>query len=77
MSLYLSVRIAGCLSLEVVSGPSRGLRCCVQSTDDSKLPLMLGRVSPSVLLLKDSEVSGKHAQINWNSDVTLMKTITC
>ncbi|XWS54014.1 hypothetical protein CRYUN_Cryun10bG0051500 [Craigia yunnanensis] len=57
-----------CLSLEVVSGPSCGLRCSVQSTSTSRLPLTLGRVSPSDLLLKDSEVSGKHAMINWNSN---------
>ncbi|ONM52410.1 kinase associated protein phosphatase1 [Zea mays] len=30
------------------------------------LPITLGRVPPSDLVLKDSEVSGKHAQINWN-----------
>ncbi|KAL9389837.1 hypothetical protein Peur_018442 [Populus x canadensis] len=53
-----------CLSLEVISGPSRGLRCSVQSISG---PLTLGRVS-SDLLLKDSEVSGKHAMINWNAD---------
>ncbi|KAJ6898852.1 protein phosphatase 2C 70-like [Populus alba x Populus x berolinensis] len=56
-----------CLSLEVISGPSRGLRCSVQSISASRLPLTLGRVS-SDLLLKDSEVSGKHAMINWNAD---------
>ncbi|KAF8394424.1 hypothetical protein HHK36_020632 [Tetracentron sinense] len=56
------------LSLEVISGPSRGLRCSLQSTNTSRLPLTLGRVSPSDLLLKDSEVSGKHAHINWNSN---------
>ncbi|EXB55001.1 Protein phosphatase 2C 70 [Morus notabilis] len=55
-----------CLTLEVISGPSRGLRCFVQSTNSSRLPLTLGRVSPSDLLLKDSEVSGKHALINWD-----------
>lgn len=55
-----------CLSLEVVSGPSRGIRCSVQSANASRLPLTLGRVSPSDVLLKDSEVSGKHALINWN-----------
>ncbi|KAK9289055.1 hypothetical protein L1049_017526 [Liquidambar formosana] len=54
------------LTLEVIDGPSRGIRCSVQSTNSSKLPLTLGRVSPSDLLLKDSEVSGKHALINWN-----------
>ncbi|KAL1342705.1 hypothetical protein HN51_029224 [Arachis hypogaea] len=57
-----------CLTLEVNDGPSRGLRCSVQSTNTSRLPLTLGRVSPSDLLLNDSEVSGKHAQINWNVD---------
>ncbi|KAJ6351196.1 hypothetical protein OIU78_007180 [Salix suchowensis] len=56
-----------CLSLEVISGPSRGLRCSVQSINASRLPLTLGRVS-SDLLLKDSEVSGKHAMISWNAD---------
>ncbi|PNT24750.1 hypothetical protein POPTR_008G149700v4 [Populus trichocarpa] len=56
-----------CLSLEVISGPSCGLRCSVQPTSASRLPLTLGRVS-SDLLLKDSEVSGKHAMINWNAD---------
>ncbi|GKV38534.1 hypothetical protein SLEP1_g46438 [Rubroshorea leprosula] len=55
-----------CLSLEVVSGPSCGFRYSVLSTSSSKLPLTLGRVPPSDLLLKDSEVSGKHAMINWN-----------
>ncbi|KAL5701789.1 protein-serine/threonine phosphatase [Ranunculus cassubicifolius] len=54
------------LVLEVISGPSRGSRCSLQSTDTSRLPLTLGRVSPSDLLLKDGEVSGKHAMINWN-----------
>ncbi|XWS09012.1 hypothetical protein CRYUN_Cryun40dG0049000 [Craigia yunnanensis] len=57
-----------CLSLEVVSGPSRGIRCSVQSINISRLPLTLGRVSPSDILLNDSEVSGKHAMINWNSN---------
>ncbi|KAE8690507.1 Protein phosphatase 2C 70 [Hibiscus syriacus] len=64
------LRSAGsCLSLEVVSGPSRGTRCFVQSTDTLMLRLTLGRVSPSDLLLKDAEVSGKHAMITWNSNV--------
>ncbi|GMJ08318.1 kinase associated protein phosphatase, ROOT ATTENUATED GROWTH 1 [Hibiscus trionum] len=57
-----------CLSLEVVSGPSRGTCCSVQSTNTLRLPLILGRVSPSHLLLKDAEVSGKHAMITWNSN---------
>ncbi|KAJ7954921.1 Protein phosphatase 2C 70 [Quillaja saponaria] len=56
-----------CLSLEVISGPSRGLRYSVQSANASK-PLTLGRVSPSDVLIKDSEVSGKHALINWNAN---------
>ncbi|XP_031494661.1 protein phosphatase 2C 70 isoform X2 [Nymphaea colorata] len=55
------------ITLEVISGPSRGLRCSLQSSDSSKLPLTIGRVPPSDLLLGDSEVSGKHARINWNS----------
>ena len=55
--------------LEVIDGPSHGLRCSVQSTNTSRLPLTLGRVSPSDLLIKDSEVSGKHALIKWNLDV--------
>ncbi|KAK8571808.1 hypothetical protein V6N13_047452 [Hibiscus sabdariffa] len=57
-----------CLSLEVVSGPSCGLHCSVLSTSTARLPLTLGRVPPSNLLLKDLEVSGKHAMINWNSN---------
>ncbi|GMJ01864.1 kinase associated protein phosphatase, ROOT ATTENUATED GROWTH 1 [Hibiscus trionum] len=57
-----------CLSLEVVSGPSCGLHCSVQSTSTVGLPFTLGRVPPSNLLLKDLEVSGKHARINWNSN---------
>lgn len=68
---YPFVRSAGsCLTLEVISGPSRGLRYSVESTNPSRLPLTLGRVSPSDLLMKDSEVSGKHAMINWNLDVS-------
>ncbi|XP_057476669.1 protein phosphatase 2C 70-like [Actinidia eriantha] len=54
------------LTLEVLSGPSRGLRCSVQSTNATRLPLTLGRVAPSDLILKDSEISGKHVMINWN-----------
>ncbi|KAK7343571.1 hypothetical protein VNO77_12402 [Canavalia gladiata] len=57
-----------CLRLEVIDGPCRGLHCSVQSTNPSRLPLTLGRVPPSDLLIKDSEVSGKHAQIKWNLD---------
>ncbi|XP_022138736.1 protein phosphatase 2C 70 [Momordica charantia] len=54
------------LTLEVISGPSRGVRYSVRSTDTSRLPLTLGRVPHSDLQLKDSEVSGKHALIKWN-----------
>ncbi|CAA0829148.1 Protein phosphatase 2C 70 [Striga hermonthica] len=54
------------LKLEVISGPSRGLRYSIQSTNTSKLPVTIGRVSPGDIILKDSEVSGKHARINWN-----------
>lgn len=59
--------------LEVIAGPSCGARYSIKSTNSSRLPLTLGRVSPSDLLLKDSEVSGKHALINWNADVRLSK----
>ncbi|KAD5317848.1 hypothetical protein E3N88_17794 [Mikania micrantha] len=54
------------LNLEVISGPSRGTHYYIQSTNKSKLPLTLGRVSPSDVLVEDSEVSGKHGRINWN-----------
>lgn len=71
MSSYLFVRSAGSsLTLEVISGPSRGIRHYLQSTDASRLPLTLGRVSPSDLLLKDGEVSGKHALVKWNLNVS-------
>ncbi|KAJ8565860.1 hypothetical protein K7X08_008436 [Anisodus acutangulus] len=54
------------LMLEVISGPCQGLQHSMQSTDTSRLSLTLGRVAPSDILVKDSEVSGKHAMINWN-----------
>ncbi|KAI3786747.1 hypothetical protein L1987_40673 [Smallanthus sonchifolius] len=54
------------LNLEVISGPSCSAQYYVQSTNKSKLPLTLGRVSPSDVLIVDSEVSGKHGMINWN-----------
>lgn len=77
MSSYLSVRSAGSnLMLEVISGPSFGIRCSIESTNISGLPLTLGRVSPSALLLKDSEVSGKHAMINWNLNVKFLSYTT-
>lgn len=61
-----SLHKGSCLSLEVITGPACGLCYSVRSTDASKLPVTLGRVPPSHLVLKDSEVSGKHAMINWN-----------
>ncbi|KAJ1288616.1 hypothetical protein BS78_02G101600 [Paspalum vaginatum] len=56
-----------CLDLEVIAGPSHGISCSRQSSRPSMLPITLGRVPPSDLVLKDSEVSGKHARINWNA----------
>ncbi|MQL83049.1 hypothetical protein Taro_015526 [Colocasia esculenta] len=56
------------LSLEVISGPSTGLQCSRQSTNPSDLPLTLGRISSSDVVLEDPGVSGKHAVINWNKD---------
>lgn len=56
------------LDLEVIAGPSHGISCSRQSTS-STIPITLGRVPPSDLVLKDSEVSGKHARINWNAKV--------
>ena len=68
--IIFCVRSAGSwLFLEVIGGPAIGLQHAVNSTSSSKLPVKLGRVSPSDLALKDSEVSGKHAQITWNSTV--------
>ncbi|GAB2295189.1 hypothetical protein Dimus_029364 [Dionaea muscipula] len=55
-----------CLTLEVITGPSRGLCYSLRSTYSSKLPLILGRNTPSDLVLKDPEVSGTHAMIKWN-----------
>ncbi|KAK1278552.1 Protein phosphatase 2C 70 [Acorus gramineus] len=54
------------LNLEVISGLCRGL--CYSRESTSGLPLTIGRVPPSDLLLKDNEVSGKHALIDWNVD---------
>uniref|UniRef100_A0A0E0GVE6 protein-serine/threonine phosphatase n=1 Tax=Oryza nivara TaxID=4536 RepID=A0A0E0GVE6_ORYNI len=56
------------LSLEVIAGPSHGINHYMQSGNKSMLPVTLGRVPPSHLVLKDSEVSGKHAQIDWNAN---------
>ncbi|KAL0393142.1 UNVERIFIED_CONTAM: protein phosphatase 2C 70 [Sesamum radiatum] len=60
--------------LEVISGASRGLQHSMQSTNTSKLPVTIGRVSPGDVILKDSEVSGKHAMINWNVNVSLARS---
>ncbi|KAM0948944.1 putative protein-serine/threonine phosphatase [Dioscorea sansibarensis] len=60
--------LRSCLTLEVIAGPAQGSCCSRQSKDTDMLPLTLGRVSPCDLLLKDSEVSGKHALIDWNMD---------
>lgn len=57
------------LMLEVIAGPARGVCCSRLSTETSILPLTLGRVAPSDLVLRDSEVSGKHAIINWNMNI--------
>ncbi|KAL1203307.1 Protein phosphatase 2C 70 [Cardamine amara subsp. amara] len=62
------VRSAGSwLCLEVTAGPAIGLQHAVHSASTSKLPVNLGRISPADLVLKDLEISGKHAQITWNS----------
>ncbi|GFQ06386.1 protein phosphatase 2c 70, partial [Phtheirospermum japonicum] len=61
-----TVKRGSILMLEVISGPSRGLQHSIESTDTSKLPVSIGRVSPGDLIVRDSEVSGKHAMINWN-----------
>ncbi|KAG8098709.1 hypothetical protein GUJ93_ZPchr0013g34737 [Zizania palustris] len=56
------------LALEVIAGPSHGVNRYLQSGNKSMLPVTLGRVPPSDLVIKDSEVSGKHAQIDWNAN---------
>lgn len=76
MSSCCSLRSAGSvLKLEVVAGPSRGLQYSVQSSNTSKLPVTIGRVSPGDVILRDSEVSGKHAMINWNDNVSFSTLI--
>jgi hypothetical protein len=62
------------LDVEVIAGPSHGISCSRQSTSPT-IPITLGRVPPSDLVLKDSEVSGKHARINWNAKVSCSGTI--
>ena len=56
------------LVLEVIAGPCHGI-CCSRQSTSPVLPIILGRVPPSDLVLKDSEVSGKHARISWNVKV--------
>ncbi|XP_006651941.1 protein phosphatase 2C 70-like [Oryza brachyantha] len=56
------------LALEVIAGPSHGINHYMQSGNKSMLPVTLGRVHPNHLVIKDSEVSGKHAQIDWNAN---------
>jgi protein phosphatase len=51
------------IALEDV-GPSYGINRYLQSDNTSMLPMTLGRIPQSDLVLKHSEVSGKHAQIN-------------
>ncbi|XP_078442496.1 kinase associated protein phosphatase [Wolffia australiana] len=57
------------LMLEVISGPSSGIRC-IRLSENCSAPLTLGRVSSSDLLLEDSGVSGKHAIVNWNKNIS-------
>ncbi|KAK1643142.1 hypothetical protein QYE76_060947 [Lolium multiflorum] len=61
------ITVGSHLALEVIAGPSHGINRYLQSDNTSMLPMTLGRVPQSDLVLKDSEVSGKHAQINWNA----------
>ena len=56
--------------LEFISGPSSGVRISQQSTSVSGLSLRIGRVPENDLAVKDSEVYGKHALVNWNLKVS-------
>ncbi|XP_002970567.2 protein phosphatase 2C 70 isoform X1 [Selaginella moellendorffii] len=58
------------ISLEVLTGPSAGNRLLRTLPEDGGLALSIGRISQNDLVLNDSEVSGKHAVINWNCDVS-------
>ncbi|KAG0470223.1 hypothetical protein HPP92_016923 [Vanilla planifolia] len=51
----------------ISSSPCEGVNHVRGKDDTTILPLTLGRVSPSDLILKDSEVSGRHAFIDWNT----------
>jgi pSer/pThr/pTyr-binding forkhead associated (FHA) protein len=57
------------LSLEVISGPSSRLRMSIKS-DTSPAELTIGRLPPSSLILDDPEVSGKHAFVKFNDEVS-------
>ncbi|KAF7075540.1 hypothetical protein CFC21_080308 [Triticum aestivum] len=60
------ITVGSHLALEVIAGPSHGINRYLQSGNTSMLPMTLGRIPQSDLVLKDSEVSGKHARIDWN-----------
>jgi protein phosphatase len=53
----------------VTSGPSSGLHMSITS-DTSLMGLTIGRVPPSSLILDDPEVSGKHAFVKFNDEVS-------
>ena len=56
--------------LEVISGPSSGVRISQQSTSVFGLSLRIGRVPENDLAVNDPEVSGKHELVNLNSKVS-------
>lgn len=55
--------------LEVISGPSAGLRISQHAKEKQSIVLTVGRIPQNDLVLNDPEVSGKHALISWNSKV--------
>jgi hypothetical protein len=57
------------LFLEVISGPSAGLRISQHAKERQSISLTVGRIPQNDLVLNDPEVSGKHALISWNSKV--------
>ncbi|KQK12563.1 hypothetical protein BRADI_1g04540v3 [Brachypodium distachyon] len=62
------ITIGSHLALEVIAGPSHGINRYLQSGNTSMLSMTLGRVPQNDLILKDNEVSGKHARIDWNAN---------
>ncbi|CAM6098917.1 unnamed protein product [Calypogeia fissa] len=58
------------LFLEVISGPSAGLRVSQHAKERQSISLTVGRIPANDLVLNDPEVSGKHALISWNSKVS-------